>query len=352
MPFEVMLKMKKLLIFGILCLMALPINAQRCAVLDFQIGTGVTEEEIDGLTYNFRANFSVDGFRIIPKEPMYNAIAQLGFNRTDMTQQQVIKLGRYLEAKLIVVGTMNKFMDEYSVDIRALDVASGITCASEGITFEKRDYRQKMEQLAARLGEKLASLTDSGTSVSSSSRSSQSSTSTGYSKPATSGSINGHDWVDLGLSVKWATCNVGASLPSLYGNYYAWGETSTKGDYSSRMYNNPSYDTASANWGGTWRMPTDDEWTELRTKCTWTWTTQNGVYGRKVTGPNGNSIFLPAAGGRNGTSLYDAGSYGYYWSSSLYESLSDSARGVYFGSGGVNRGIDDRYYGLSVRPVQ
>ena len=342
-----MLKMKKLLIIGILCLMALPIKAQRCAVLDFQIGTGVTEEEIDGLTYNFRANFSVDGFRIIPKEPMYNAIAQLGFNRTDMTQQQVIKLGRYLEAKLIVVGTMNKFMDEYSVDIRALDVASGITCASEGITFEKRDYRQKMEQLAARLGEKLASLTDSGTSVSSSSRSSQSSTSTGYSKPATTGSINGHDWVDLGLSVKWATCNVGASLPSLYGNYYAWGETYTKGDYSSGTYNNPSYDTASANWGGTWRMPTDAEWTELRTKCKWTWSGN----GYKVTGPNGNSIFLPAAGFRTGSSRYGAGSGGYYWSSSLSAGNPNDAWLVLFISGGVNGSSGYRCYGFSVRPV-
>ena len=154
---------------------------------------------------------------------------------------------------------------------------------------------------------------------------------------------NGHEYVDLGLSVMWATCNVGASSPSAYGNYYAWGETSTKSDYSweTLKYCNDkkgnsfskyvpqsgfgsvdnkkvldiSDDAARVNWGGDWRMPTDDEWTELRTECTWTWTNQGGHSGYKVTSKsnNGNSIFLPAAGNRSETSLYNAGTEGLYW---------------------------------------
>ena len=172
--------------------------------------------------------------------------------------------------------------------------------------------------------------------------------------------INGHEYVDLGLSVKWATCNVGASKPEDYGNYYAWGETNTKSSYTKEnsktcgkqmndIKGNPQYDAARANWGGTWRLPTEAELEELKNKCTWKWTTQNGVKGYKVTGPNGKSIFLPAAGYRSGSSLYNAGEYGYYWSSSPDES--GSARGLYFDSGYQIVGWLSRFNGRSVRPV-
>ena len=113
-------------------------------------------------------------------------------------------------------------------------------------------------------------------------------------------------------------------------------------------------DAARANWGGNWRTPTDAEWTWLRDEnnCDWLWTTQNGVNGMLVTSKiNGNKIFLPAAGYRSSASLYDAGSYGYFWSSSLDESFSDYARRVYFYSGGVYRNFDSRFSGQSVRPV-
>lgn len=178
--------------------------------------------------------------------------------------------------------------------------------------------------------------------------------------------------VDLGLSVKWACCNVGASVPEGYGNYYAWGETATKSSYysdNSTTYGlsyselqsrgiigsdgnlTASYDAATANWGGSWRMPTHDEIKELVNNCTWKWTTYNGVNGRLVTGPNGNSIFLPAAGYRFGTDLYNAGSSGYYWSATP---LSDSyyAYYLYFYSGNYDWDYYDyRYYGHAVRPV-
>ena len=174
--------------------------------------------------------------------------------------------------------------------------------------------------------------------------------------------INGHEYVDLGLSVKWATCNVGASKAEDYGNYYAWGETSTKSDYSSSnsvtygksfsdIKGDSRYDAARANWGGSWRLPTKKEYEELLNRCTWKWTTQNGVNGYRVTGPNGNSIFLPAAGYRDGSSLYSAGSNGYYWSSTPDESGSDSAYYLGFDGGGHGVNWSDRLYGRSVRPV-
>lgn len=154
----------------------------------------------------------------------------------------------------------------------------------------------------------------------------------------TTGTTNGHEWVDLGLpsGVKWATCNVGASLPGEYGDYYAWGETETKDSYDSyncsTMYvpmddisGNPQYDVARKEWGDSWRMPTYEEQEELLNNCSWELTTENGFNGYKVTGPNGNSIFLPAAGYRYGTTLNFDGYYGGYWSSKPHDDGDDSA---------------------------
>ena len=169
--------------------------------------------------------------------------------------------------------------------------------------------------------------------------------------------------VDLGLSVKWANMNVGADFPEDYGDYFAWGETEPKTSYSESNYSytdNPttlplSADAAHANWGGNWRIPTDAEMTELREQCTWTWTTQNGVYGYKVTSKKSSytnkSIFLPAAGYRDCSSLDDAGSYGCYWSSSLNTDFPNDAYGLDFNSGRVYRCYFNLYYGHSVRPV-
>ena len=175
--------------------------------------------------------------------------------------------------------------------------------------------------------------------------------------------INGHEYVDLGLSVKWATCNVGASKPEDYGNYYAWGETSTKSTYyeinsktcgkqMNDIKGNSQYDAARANWGGTWRLPTRAELEELKNKCTWTWTAQNGVKGYKVTGPNGNSIFLPAAGDPNGSSLHADGSYGYCWSSTPDDDdLDYYAYYLIFCGGGKDVSCSHRFSGFTVRPI-
>ena len=202
--------------------------------------------------------------------------------------------------------------------------------------------------------------------------------------------------VDLGLSVFWASSNLSESgfvgSPEEYGDYYAWGETSTyyssqdpltwkngktgydwesyslydSNNYSLTKYNNnsnygivdnktvldPEDDVAHVKLGGSWRMPTDAEWTELRENCTWTWTTQNGVKGRLVTSnTNGNSIFLPAAGSRSNASLFNAGSLGLYRSSSLVTNSLYYAWSVSLDYATVERGNTLRCNGLSVRPV-
>ena len=189
---------------------------------------------------------------------------------------------------------------------------------------------------------------------------------------STSNMANGHEYVDLGLpsGLKWATCNVGANKPEDYGDYFAWGEHKPKQEYTDQTYEhyksflginrkmvflgeisgNTKYDTARAKWGGKWRMPTEAELQELCDKCTWSLMSQNGVEGYKVTGPNGNSIFLPAAGYRNRSWLGYAGSSGYYWSSTP-RNLDNGAYCLIFYSDSHYMNFYGRYYGLSVRPV-
>ncbi|MEE1174608.1 MAG: DUF6035 family protein [Paludibacteraceae bacterium] len=192
---------------------------------------------------------------------------------------------------------------------------------------------------------------------------------------------NGHEYVDLGLpsGTLWATCNVGATKPEEYGDYFAWGEVRPKSEYSWEHYkwcdgdlhsinkycNDSKYgevdnktilelcdDAVNVNWGGTWRIPTKEELDELKEFTTWTWINQNGIKGYKVTSKiNGNSIFLPAAGFRYNSDLRNAGSLGYYWSSSLLTDYSYYAYRLYFYSGDVYSDYYYRYYGQSVRLV-
>ena len=189
--------------------------------------------------------------------------------------------------------------------------------------------------------------------------------------------------VDLGLSVKWASWNVGASAPEEYGTHFAWGEVEGNWDYNWSTYKwcNGTYlkltkyctqisywdspytmdrktvldledDAAHMNWGGNWRMPTKAELDELFDNCTWLWTTQNGVNGRLFTGPNGNSIFLPAAGGKGYTDWeYPGGAL--FWSSSLRTEYPSGAYARNFMKSQKNWYSSEmsRIYGFSVRPV-
>ena len=192
------------------------------------------------------------------------------------------------------------------------------------------------------------------------------------------GTENGFNWVDLGLSVKWSTYNVGATKPEEYGDYFAWGEVEPKTTYgittykwckgsfatmtkyctssSSGTVDNKTVlevadDAATINWGGAWRMPTYAEIQELYRECTWTFITQNGVSGYKVTSKsNGYSIFLPLAGRFFESSLKDLGSVGGYWSSSL-DSDDSKAIGMHLYSTANVITSHFRCNGLPVRPV-
>ena len=202
---------------------------------------------------------------------------------------------------------------------------------------------------------------------------------------------NGHAYVDLGLpsGTLWATCNIGATKPEEYGDYFAWGETSTKDTYDWTTYkyskgdeedeltkycNNSDFgnngftdnltelqrgdDPATANWGSGWQTPSDEQWEELLANTTSELTTQNGVEGRLFTSKkNGQSLFLPAAGRRWCDELYGVGSSGYYWSSSLGTDTPDGAWTFSFWTFSFDSGsyfVDDdsRDGGQSVRAVR
>jgi hypothetical protein len=170
--------------------------------------------------------------------------------------------------------------------------------------------------------------------------------------------------IDLGIGTLWSCCNVGASSPESYGSYYAWGETSEKTNYSSVNYayyneyigdfiSGTDYDAATANWGGAWRMPTYQQTETLLNSCPSEWTQVNSVNGLKFTGPNGNSIFLPAAGYRWNDYLYIVGRQGFYWVGMLSTTNTYDAFSLFFGEHGddANWTSGGRERGHTVRPV-
>ena len=196
-----------------------------------------------------------------------------------------------------------------------------------------------------------------------------------------------HKYVDLGLPSRtlWATCNIGATRPEESGDFFAWGEIEPKkiynwstykwgvasdslslvsltkynfgnkysGTLDSRSTLLPEDDAATVNWGEEWRMPTLMDIQELLNNCKYTWTEYEGVKGTKFTAPNGNYIFLPATGGRNGSEFYHVGKYGRYWTSSLYEWNEVRAYDlfVHFPEAGWGYG-NERRNGFPIRPVR
>jgi len=196
----------------------------------------------------------------------------------------------------------------------------------------------------------------------------------------TTGSIVGHSYVDIGVSVLWATCNINATHPLMSGSYFAWGETMPKEVYS---WDNYKYckgknlltkynfkkesgndemvdsiytleaedDAAVQNWGGGWRMPTVKEFDELRNQCEWVWVNGESANYYKVTGPNGKSILLPACGYMNGRKPVMYMENGCIWSSSIFESIPTLGYELTQYATGFWIGRADRFYGEPIRPV-
>lgn len=212
----------------------------------------------------------------------------------------------------------------------------------------------------------------------------------GDDNPSNNGGKSSSEYVDLGLSVKWATCNVGATKPEEYGKYYAWAETATKQNYTWGTYKYCGYsddftalvtkyctnaeygmggftdglttlssddDAATTVLGHGWRTPTASEMQELVNKCTWTWAAVNGVNGYRITGPNGNSIFLPAAGFYDATTNESTGKYGRYWTSNVGDGEGDDSYAQCMRFYSPNDGGEhymsyrERQYGHTIRAV-
>ena len=336
-----------------------------------------------------------------------------------------------LEGKLDLLEAAVKALPDYSSQLEAISTAianlpdyGDKLSAIEAAVKALPDYGSKFDLIVASLGEikdqaealgtgqtsiasKIASVTDAINDLVAEVNSGNTSAAAALAQiiqklEELKGSIGGGgttpstmEYVDLGLpsGLKWAKCNLGASKPSDYGDYYAWGETAPKADFTWDTYKwmqaghshwryitkytfadgqtggiwydsagafigdnktvlDAADDAATANLGSPWRMPTIVEIAELVTKCTWTWTTQDGVEGCQVDGPNGNAIFLPATGHYEESGLIYAGTRGNYWSSSLDSADCTTARGYDFFSGGGASGKYYRYYGLAVRPVR
>lgn len=193
-----------------------------------------------------------------------------------------------------------------------------------------------------------------------------------------------HEYVDLGLpsGTLWATCNLGASSPEENGDYFAWGETVPKNEYTYGNYKwwyhdengyryiskyntdsnfgpvdgktelEPEDDAAYVNWGSSWRMPSYDQVAELVNTCSWQWTSRNGVTGHLITGTNGNTMFLPAAGYCDGSSPEYVGTYGNFWSRALYSFIPDRAIALYLDSQYWDSEDMSRYMGHVIRAVR
>ncbi len=211
------------------------------------------------------------------------------------------------------------------------------------------------------------------------SRNTRSSSKNSYTKLNVSGSINGHDYVDLGLPSgrRWATCNIGSQSPAGYGDYFSWAETKSKAIYTEanysgcidiyidglgdiksdtirgqhRIIDNPRFDAARKNWGENWELPTAADFAELNKECSWTLKTIDGHKGYLVTGSNGNSIFLPMAGLKENQYKSQVGTGGFYWTGDSWDAR-DRSTMVDFHESSHNGSIwCYRYKGLSIRPV-
>ena len=389
--------MKKLLLASLLLLSVLSVGAQqRCAVLDFQVGSYVTSQDIEAISFEFRSSFLPSGYTMLERNVIDGVIRRLDYDPTDMTHQELLKVGRELTANKIVVGTISKFMDVYSVDVRVIDVSKGSTVASESENFIRTDYRSAMEKLSKKLLVKMGASTPAESNLtvtSASSVLSQECTEPyvlyGYLKvfPKDLGTFSSvpktviaqlnqstqygygtwrlpteeeialmRDNKIIGhgnyMTAKNKTGIVrlvtdkakGEILPAIPAGYVdlglpsgtLWKDKNEGGFYK--------YEQALTRFGE--NLPSKDDFEELKNACQWSWT--GGGY--RVTGPSGESIYLPASGWRFSGDVYRVGSSGYYWSSTPYSS--DYAWYLLFNSSGVFMYTDSRSLGYSVRLVQ
>lgn len=302
------------MLFAALVAAAFAVRAQTCVVLDFQLGEQVTAEEVENISYEFRSTFKPSCYTVMDPGRVRMALKNRGYNTASITKEQVRKLGRDLVANVVVYGTLMVEMGEYVLDVDVLDVSEGHSIQNEHKLFQKSEYRSHTRAVSQGLAAKLCNGSRDGSSGGSS-----------------TGSGSGYATAPAKPPVPAGYTDLGLPSGTLWKNYNATG-----------FY---TYDEAVSQFGN--RLPTKAQWEELKAECQWKWTGS----GYTVTGPNGNSISLPASGFRNcGGSVGGVGSYGGYWSST--PNGSDYAWNLYFHSGSVRMNYYRRCGGRSVRLVQ
>ena len=419
--------MKNLLFFVMMFAMTLSLQAQRCAVLEFKAGVGVSQSDVDGISAIFITYFRPAGYTMVERTQIDKVIEEQGFQRSRMTQSQMVRVGQILNVSKIVVGDINIVFGQYQVDARVINVETGTISATEGATFATSSYRASMQSVAQKLAGKIA-ITPGATVQATPSSSAMPRKRTtvevlyGYLKifPNELGTFQAEPTsvisqinaqAQYGYNNWRIPTNEELSLMRA-NNYLGNGEYMTREriigivllvtdgkDYqtiqqekaeqerqeriererverervererqriaalkaqglvdlglpSGALWKDKNeeggfytYEQAVNKFGN--RLPTKEQLEELKNSCRWTWTGS----GYRVTGPNGNSIVLPAAGYRNcNGSVYYVGSDGGYWSSTPGDS--GSAWYLNFSSGRVYMSDDYRCRGRSVRLVQ
>ena len=384
--------MKKLFSLCLICLLAVSAIAQRAAVMEFKAGVGISQADVDGLSGIFTTYFRPAGYTMIERTQIDRIIDEQQFQRSSLTESQMVRIGQLLNLSKIVIGDVNIVMGQYNVDVRVINVESGTIAATEGATFAGSSYREGMKNLAQKLAAQIA--IGAGPTVGAQPSPNPQPRTTpyvvyGYLKvfPNDLGTFDAEprqvisrlnqsqqygygSWrlpTNEELALMRANNLIGSGnymtrenkkgivrlvtdkeqgviiiVPTGYvdlglssGTY--WKETNESGFYS--------YYNAVSKFGD--KLPTKEQLEELQNECEWTWIGN----GYKVTGSNGNSILLPAAGFRYNGDVRNVGSFGEYWSSTTPHD-SDLARCLEFYSSKVYMNSSFCSSELSVRLVQ
>lgn len=382
--------MKKLISFCVMCLLALTMNAQRCAVLEFRAGAGISQADVDGISAIFITYFRPAGYTMVERTQIDKAIDEQGFQRSKMTESQMVRIGQILNVSKIVVGDVNVVMGQYNVDARVINVESGTIAATEGAAFSSSSFRATMQSLAQKLASKIA-ITTEGT-VQPYAGAQQQRTEPyviyGYLKvfPTDLGYFDALPvqiikHINKNLSHGYGSwrlpTNEELSLlkaNNVLGSGYYMTKENMKGivrlvtdkektpvgyvdlglpsgtlwkiQNEARSYY--TYDEAISRFGN--QLPSKTQWEELNV-CQWSWT-GNGC---NVEGPSGGVLFLPANGWYywDEEKAYQVGGVGYYWSSTLKDS--ERVYKIIFSERNSGLGISDsdrNFGGFSVRLVR
>lgn len=341
--------MKKLFLFALMCLMTVSMNAQRCAVMEFKAGAGISQADVDGISAIFITYFRPAGYTMVERTQIDRVIDEQGFQRGRLTESQMVRIGQILNVSKIVVGDVNIAMGQYNVDVRAINVESGTIAATKGATFSGSSYRASMQSLAQSLASSIA-ITSGGT-VSSSSQQQRNEPYViyGYLKvfPTDLGTFKSEpktviERLNQAMQYGYGTWRLPTNEELALmraNNIVGSGEYMTfedeggivrlvtdkeKGDkcpcipqgyvdlglpshtlWKDKVEGLYTYDQAIEKFEN--HLPTTEQLKELKELCQWFWLGYERAF--KVIGPNGQTLMVPVQ------KAYDYYSFGVFWSS-------------------------------------